>query len=80
MQPYIALCKALLAEGHRPKIATHAEFGPWVMEHGIEFAPVEGDPAELMRICVEYGMFTPAFLIEANLKVSLRMSAVRTGY
>jgi len=50
------------------------------MEHGIEFAPVEGDPAELMRICVEYGMFTPAFLIEANLKVSLRMSAVRTGY
>lgn len=69
VQPYIALCKALLAEGHRPKIATHAEFGDWVRQHGIDFAPVEGDPADLMRICVEYGMFTPSFLVQANLKV-----------
>lgn len=70
VQPYIALCKGLLAEGHKPKIATHAEFGPWVEQHGIEFAPVEGDPAELMRICVDNGMFTPSFLYEANFKVS----------
>ena len=70
MQPYIALCKGLLAEGHRPKIATHAEFGDWVRGHGIEFAPVEGDPAELMRICVENGMFTYSFMREASSKVS----------
>ncbi|KAL1967591.1 hypothetical protein VTN77DRAFT_3106 [Rasamsonia byssochlamydoides] len=68
VQPYIALCKGLLAEGHRPKIATHAEFGPWVRKHGIDFAPVEGDPAELMRICVENGMFTYSFLKEASQK------------
>ncbi|KAJ9306398.1 CAZyme family GT1 [Paecilomyces variotii] len=68
VQPYIALCKGLLAEGHRPKIATHAEFGPWVRKHGIDFAPIEGDPAELMRICVENGMFTYSFLKEASLK------------
>lgn len=68
VQPYIALCKGLLAEGHRPKIATHAEFEPWVRQHGIDFAPVEGDPAELMRICVENGMFTYSFLKEASLK------------
>ncbi|PYI32230.1 sterol 3-beta-glucosyltransferase [Aspergillus indologenus CBS 114.80] len=68
VQPYIALCKGLLAEGHRPRIATHAEFGPWVRKHGIEFAPVEGDPAELMRICVENGMFTYSFLKEASTK------------
>ncbi|OJJ51389.1 hypothetical protein ASPZODRAFT_55956 [Penicilliopsis zonata CBS 506.65] len=68
VQPYIALCKGLLAEGHRPKIATHAEFGPWVKKHGIDFAPVEGDPAELMRICVENGMFTYSFLKEASSK------------
>ena len=68
VQPYIALCKGLLAEGHRPKIATHAEFEPWVRKHGIEFAPVEGDPAELMRICVENGMFTYSFLKEASAK------------
>lgn len=68
VQPYIALCKGLLAEGHKPKIATHAEFEPWVRKHGIEFAPVEGDPAELMRICVENGMFTYSFLREASVK------------
>ncbi|PGH18684.1 hypothetical protein AJ80_04432 [Polytolypa hystricis UAMH7299] len=68
VQPYIALCKGLIAEGHRPKIATHREFEPWVRKHGIEFAPVEGDPAELMRICVENGMFTYSFLREASLK------------
>ncbi|KAL8925174.1 MAG: hypothetical protein Q9208_003679 [Pyrenodesmia sp. 3 TL-2023] len=68
VQPYIALCKGLLKEGHRPKIATHREFEPWVRKHGIDFAPVEGDPAELMRICVENGMFTYSFLREASLK------------
>ncbi|KAI9726850.1 MAG: Sterol 3-beta-glucosyltransferase [Cirrosporium novae-zelandiae] len=66
VQPYIAFCKGLIAEGHRPKIATHAEFGPWVKSHGIDFAPVAGDPAELMRICVENGMFTYSFLKEAT--------------
>ena len=68
MQPYIALCKGFLKEGHRPKIATHAEFEPWVRKHGIDFAPVDGDPAELMRICVENGMFTISFLREASSK------------
>lgn len=51
VQPYIALCKGLMAEGHSARIATHAEFKGWIEGHGIEFAPVEGDPAELMRIC-----------------------------
>jgi sterol 3beta-glucosyltransferase len=68
VQPYIALCKGLLAEGHMPKIATHAEFEPWIRRHGIDFASVDGDPAELMRICVENGMFTYSFLREASLK------------
>lgn len=68
VQPYIALCKGLLAEGHRPKIATHREFEPWVRKHCIDFTPVEGDPAELMRICVENGMFTYSFLKEASVK------------
>lgn len=68
VQPYIALCKGLLEEGHQPRIATHREFEPWVRKHGIDFAPVEGDPAELMRICVENGMFTYSFLKEASVK------------
>ncbi|RMZ84101.1 hypothetical protein DV738_g790, partial [Chaetothyriales sp. CBS 135597] len=68
VQPYIALCKALILEGHKPRIATHAEFQPWIEKHGIEFKPVEGNPAELMRICVENGMFTYNFLREASSK------------
>ncbi|OJJ56851.1 hypothetical protein ASPSYDRAFT_33013 [Aspergillus sydowii CBS 593.65] len=66
VQPYIALCKGLLAEGHKPRIATHAEFEPWIREHGIDFALVDGEPAELMRLCVENGMFTISFLREAT--------------
>ncbi|KAM0718019.1 hypothetical protein Q7P37_006351 [Cladosporium fusiforme] len=68
VQPYIALCKGLLADGHRPKIATHAEFEPWIRKHGIDFAPVGGNPAELMALCVEHGMFTPKFISETNSK------------
>ncbi|KAK6363189.1 Sterol 3-beta-glucosyltransferase [Orbilia blumenaviensis] len=65
VQPYIALCKGLMKEGHKARIATHAEFKDWVESHGIEFREVAGDPAELMRICVENGMFTISFLKEA---------------
>ncbi|GAW24110.1 hypothetical protein ANO14919_136910 [Xylariales sp. No.14919] len=66
VQPYIALCKGLIAEGHKPRIATHAEFRGWIEGHGIEFAPVAGDPGELLRVCIENGTFTWAFLREAN--------------
>lgn len=58
-----------MRDGHHCKIATHAEFKDWVESYGIEFATVDGDPAELMRICVENGMFTYSFLKEATSKV-----------
>lgn len=66
VQPYIALCKGLMAEGHKAKIATHMEFKYWIEKHGIEFAPVEGDPGELMRLCIANGTFTVSFLREAS--------------
>jgi sterol 3beta-glucosyltransferase len=87
VQPYIALAKGLIADGHRCRIATHGEFREWVesvgqivlicvallliffSKHGIEFGFVGGDPAELLRICVENGMFTVSFLRETLLKV-----------
>ncbi|KAJ4303770.1 Sterol 3-beta-glucosyltransferase [Kalmusia sp. IMI 367209] len=68
VQPYIALCKELIKEGHKPIIATHDMFEDWVKGHGIGFAPVAGDPAELMRICVQHGMFSLSFLKETNSK------------
>ncbi|KAL5518675.1 ATG26 [Sanghuangporus vaninii] len=64
VQPYISLAKGLMADGHMVRIATHGEFKEWVESHGIEFGYVGGDPAELMRICVENGMFTVSFLKE----------------
>ncbi|KAL4069427.1 glycosyltransferase family 1 protein [Scleroderma citrinum] len=68
VQPYIALAKGLMADGHRCKIATHGEFQAWIEAHGIEYGYVGGDPAELMRICVENGTFTVSFLKEGLLK------------
>ncbi|KAF9229599.1 glycosyltransferase family 1 protein [Gyrodon lividus] len=68
VQPYIALAKGLMADGHRVKIATHGEFRVWIESHGIEYGYVGGDPAELMRICVENGTFTVSFLKEGLLK------------
>ncbi|TPX12656.1 uncharacterized protein E0L32_000833 [Thyridium curvatum] len=69
VQPYIALCKGLLAEGHKVRIATHAEFEDWIRGHGIDFRCVEGDPGELMKLCIENGTFTLQFLKEANSKM-----------
>lgn len=48
VQPYIALCKGLMKDGHRCRIATHDEFKDWIEEHDIEFRTVGGDPGELM--------------------------------
>jgi sterol 3beta-glucosyltransferase len=87
VQPYIALAKGLMADGHRCRIATHGEFQDWIEavcfqciydsprvltvsnQHGIEFGHVGGDPAELMRICIENGTFTVSFLKEGLQKV-----------
>lgn len=64
VQPYIALCKGLMKEGHRCRIATHDEFKDWIEEHGIEYRSVGGDPGELMRICVENNFFSVNFVVE----------------
>lgn len=70
VQPYIALAKRLMKDGHKVRIATHGEFESFVVGHGVDFVPVAGDPAELMRICVEHGMFTLSFMREATGHVS----------
>ena len=45
-----------------------------VVQHGIEFGYVGGDPAELMRLCIENGTFTVAFLKEGVQKASRVLS------
>jgi len=44
VQPYIALGRGLMALGHTARLATHALYADWIRGHGLEFAPVEGDP------------------------------------
>lgn len=70
VQPFLALARGLKSEGHDVRIATHGEFKTWIEGHGVEFREVGGDPAELMRICVENGTFTVSFLREGVSKVS----------
>ncbi|KAF9417014.1 Sterol 3-beta-glucosyltransferase [Podila epigama] len=65
VQPYIALCKRLMQDGHTCRISTHAEYKDWVEGHGIEFRVVGGDPGELIELCVENGMFTVSFIRES---------------
>lgn len=54
VQPYIALCKGLMADGHKCRIATHDEFKSWIEEHNIEFRSIGGDPSELMVMAFSF--------------------------
>ncbi|KAJ3323240.1 Sterol 3-beta-glucosyltransferase [Boothiomyces sp. JEL0866] len=65
VQPYIALCKGFMNDGHTCRIATHDEYREWIEGFGIEFSSVKGDPAELMQLCVDYGGITVGFIREA---------------
>ncbi|GME80985.1 unnamed protein product [Ambrosiozyma monospora] len=68
VQPYIALGKALLKEGHQVKIVSHEEFGDWVRKHGIEFDIIAGDPSELMALMVTNPTINYSFVKEAKSK------------
>jgi sterol 3beta-glucosyltransferase len=65
VQPYIAFGKGLMRDGHKVRIATHLEYKNWIEGFGIEFKEVKGDPAEIMKLCVDNGMFTYSFIKEA---------------
>ena len=70
VQPYIALGKALKKEGHSVRIVTHGEFEPWIKSHGLEFAPIAGDPSELMSLMVSHPTISYSFVREAKSKFS----------
>jgi UDP:flavonoid glycosyltransferase YjiC (YdhE family) len=48
VQPYIALGVGFSRSGHAVRIATHEIFRDIVVAHGLEFAPVHGNPRELL--------------------------------
>ncbi|KAJ5085215.1 hypothetical protein N7532_009986 [Penicillium argentinense] len=53
IQPFIALGKELQAYGHRVRLATHLAFRDFVLDGGLEFFDIGGDPAELMAFMVK---------------------------
>ena len=54
VQPFVALGKRLQAAPyhHRVRIGTHPVFRKFVLEHGLEFYSIGGDPARLMSYMV----------------------------
>ena len=63
VQPFIALGKRMRDEhGHRVRIATHAVFGDWVRQHGLDFYPIAGDPKELMAMQVNNEFLSYAYI------------------
>lgn len=53
VQPFIAIGNELQKHGHRVRLATHDVFEDFVRQHGLEFYPIGGDPAELMAYMVK---------------------------
>jgi len=63
VQPYVALGKAMKARGHMVRIAAHECFREWIeQKHGLQFAPIAGDPKELLKMVVENKMFSYEFV------------------
>ncbi|CAH7669794.1 hypothetical protein BY996DRAFT_4563411, partial [Phakopsora pachyrhizi] len=53
VQPYTALCKALKKDGHTCRISSHGKYKTWIEGYGNECVENRGDPAELMKVCVD---------------------------
>lgn len=53
VQPFIALGNELQHYGHRVRLATHGVFERFVLESGLEFYSIGGDPSELMAYMVK---------------------------
>lgn len=48
VQPYVALARGLRRAGHQVRLATHASFESFVRSQGLDFAPLAGDPREIL--------------------------------
>ncbi len=57
---FFSLGQALLAAGHRVRLATHETFRSFVRDNGLEFFPLAGDPADLMSFMVKNAGIIPS--------------------
>ncbi|KAK5114000.1 hypothetical protein LTR62_003123 [Meristemomyces frigidus] len=62
VQPFVALGRVLKSTyGHRVRLATHPVFKDFVLENGLEFFSIGGDPAQLMAFMVKNPGLMPSF-------------------
>lgn len=63
VQPFIALGQALQKPpySHRVRICTHPTFKDFVLENGLEFYSIGGDPSKLMAFMVKNPGIIPSF-------------------
>ncbi|XP_006340521.1 sterol 3-beta-glucosyltransferase UGT80A2-like [Solanum tuberosum] len=70
VQPFVAIGKKLQENGHRVRLATHANFKEFVLGAGLEFYPLGGDPKVLAAYMVKNKGFLPSgpseILIQRN--------------
>jgi hypothetical protein len=53
IQPFVALGSELQKWGHRVRLATHSVFEQFILDSGLEFFPIGGNPSELMAYMVK---------------------------
>jgi sterol 3beta-glucosyltransferase len=73
VRPFVALATGLIRKGYTVRLASHAPFREMAVDNGLEFAPVEGNPRDLVR-----GEEGQAWLASTNnpLAFMLRMSKI----
>jgi UDP:flavonoid glycosyltransferase YjiC (YdhE family) len=77
VQPFIALGQVLKnTYGHRVRVATHPTFREFVMENGLEFFSIGGDPAELMAFMVKNPGLMPGFDAMRNGDIGKRRKGI----
>ena len=64
VQPFIALAIRFQKDGHECTIATHLEYKEWILSYDIKFKHIKGDPAQIMKLCINYSMFSIQFIRE----------------
>ncbi|KAL2330210.1 hypothetical protein Fmac_017791 [Flemingia macrophylla] len=60
VQPFVAMGNRLQADGHRVRLATHKNFEDFVLNAGLEFYPLGGDPKILAGYMVKNKGFLPS--------------------
>ncbi|TKY65376.1 Sterol 3-beta-glucosyltransferase UGT80A2 [Spatholobus suberectus] len=68
VQPFVAMGKRLQVDGHRVRLATHKNFEDFVLNAGLEFYPLGGDPKVLAGYMVKNKGFLPSGPSEIQLQ------------